>query len=148
MSETISATYRYLLVNYSPLLTLKRVDELMHTTPNGACMAIARKRLPFALALASEQLLLLDFFWLRRLSFECDAPHFGYIELYAQNCRPPEPHHSFRFSVFGKKSYPLVMNSFIPRPAQAMTWRSSASVINCCYAGESTGLISIACPCP
>ena len=55
MNESVSATYRYLLVNYGPLLTLKYVAELMHTTPNGVRMAIVRRRQPFAVALADAQ---------------------------------------------------------------------------------------------
>lgn len=55
MSETISATYRFLLEKYGPLLTLKHVAEVMHTTPNGVRMAIARQRQPFAVSLAGAR---------------------------------------------------------------------------------------------
>lgn len=55
MSETISATYQYLLSKYGPLLTLKHVAEVMHTTPNGVRMAITRQRQPFAAGLADAQ---------------------------------------------------------------------------------------------
>ncbi len=55
MSETISSTYEYLLTHYGPLLTLKHLAEVMHTTPNGVRMAIARKRHPLAVALATAR---------------------------------------------------------------------------------------------
>lgn len=55
MSETISATYQYLLSKYGPLLTLKHVVEVMHTTPNGVRMAVTRQRQPFAAGLADAQ---------------------------------------------------------------------------------------------
>ena len=55
MSEAISATYQYLLARYGPLLTLKHVAEVMHTTPNGVRMAITRQRQPFAAELADAQ---------------------------------------------------------------------------------------------
>lgn len=55
MNDLVSGTYRYLLANYGPLLTLKHVAELMHTTPNGVRMAIVRRRQPFAAALAGAQ---------------------------------------------------------------------------------------------
>lgn len=55
MSETIPATYQYLLTKYGPLLTLKHVAEVMHTTPNGVRMAITRQRQPFAAGLADAQ---------------------------------------------------------------------------------------------
>ena len=52
MNEPISATHAYLLAHYGPLLTLKHVAEVMHTTPNGVRMAIARKQQPLAVGLA------------------------------------------------------------------------------------------------
>jgi len=55
VSETISSTYEYLLMHYGPLLTLKHLAEVMHTTPNGVRMAIARKRQPLAAALANTK---------------------------------------------------------------------------------------------
>jgi len=55
VSETISSTYEYLLTHYGPLLTLKHLAEVMHTTPNGVRMAIARKRHPLAVALATAR---------------------------------------------------------------------------------------------
>ncbi len=55
MSEPISSTYEYLLTHYGPLLTLKHLAEVMHTTPNGVRMAIARKRQPLAIALANAK---------------------------------------------------------------------------------------------
>ena len=39
MSESISATYQYLLTHYGPLMTLKHVAEVMHSTPNGVRMS-------------------------------------------------------------------------------------------------------------
>lgn len=53
MSPSISATHDYLLQHYGPLLTLRHLAELMHTTPNGIRMAIARRRQPLTLALAA-----------------------------------------------------------------------------------------------
>lgn len=55
VSEPISSTYEYLLTHYGPLLTLKHLAEVMHTTPNGMRMAIARKRQPLAIALANAK---------------------------------------------------------------------------------------------
>lgn len=55
MNDLVSGTYGYLLAHYGPLLTLKHVAELMHTTPNGVRMAIVRRRQPFAVALACAQ---------------------------------------------------------------------------------------------
>lgn len=55
MSQHISATHRFLLANYGPLLTLQHVAKIMHSTPNGVRMAIARQQQPFAMALAGAQ---------------------------------------------------------------------------------------------
>lgn len=55
MSNRISPTHHYLLAQYGPLLTLKHLAEVMHSTPGGLRMAIARKRQPLALALAGTQ---------------------------------------------------------------------------------------------
>lgn len=55
VSETIPATYQYLLTKYGPLLTLKHMAEVMHTTPNGVRMAITRQRQPFAAGLSDAQ---------------------------------------------------------------------------------------------
>ena len=55
MSELISPTHQYLLTQYGPLLTLKHLAEVMHSTPGGLRMAIARQRQPLALALAATQ---------------------------------------------------------------------------------------------
>ena len=55
MSESISATYQYLLTHYGPLMTLKHVAEVMHASPNGLRMSIVRKREPFAAALAKAR---------------------------------------------------------------------------------------------
>ena len=52
VNESISPTHGYLLVHYGPLLTLKHVAEVMHSTPNSIRMALRRKREPFARALA------------------------------------------------------------------------------------------------
>ena len=48
MSMSISSTYEYLLTHYGPLLTLKHLAEVMHSTPNGVRMSIARKQQPLA----------------------------------------------------------------------------------------------------
>lgn len=55
MNEAISSTHHYLLQRYGPMLTLKHVAEVMHTTPNGIRMAVARWRQPFAVALAGAR---------------------------------------------------------------------------------------------
>lgn len=55
MSDLISPTHQYLLAHYGPLLTLSHLAEVMHSTPGGLRMAIARKHPPFALALAETQ---------------------------------------------------------------------------------------------
>ena len=55
MNEGISATHTYLLANYGPLLTLRHLAELLHTTPNGIRMAIARRRQPLTKALAEAK---------------------------------------------------------------------------------------------
>ena len=55
MSELNSATYQYLLSNYGPLLTLKHLAEVLHSTPNGVRMGIARRRQPFSIALSAAR---------------------------------------------------------------------------------------------
>jgi len=55
VSNPVSSTYEYLLTHYGPLLTLKHLAEVMHTTPNSVRMAIARKRHPLAVALANAR---------------------------------------------------------------------------------------------
>lgn len=55
MDEGISATHSYLLANYGPLLTLRHLAELLHTTPNGIRMAIARQRQPLTQELAEAK---------------------------------------------------------------------------------------------
>ena len=55
MSDAISATHDYLLKQYGPLLTLKHLAEVMHSTPSGLCMAMSRKKEPFASALAQAR---------------------------------------------------------------------------------------------
>ena len=52
MANPHTETYQYLLTHYGPLLTLKHLAEVMHSSPNGVRMAIARKRQPLAAALA------------------------------------------------------------------------------------------------
>ncbi len=75
MSEPISATYEYLLAHYGPLLTLKHVAEVMHTTPNGVRMAIARKQQPLAIGLsnARQRLGRRVYFEARRVAAVIDA---------------------------------------------------------------------------
>ncbi len=70
MSESISGTYEYLLSHYGPLMTLKHVAEVMHSTPNGVRMAIARRRQPFAelLSRARRQLGRRVYFEARRVA--------------------------------------------------------------------------------
>ncbi len=48
-------TYEYLLEQYGPLLTIKHVAELMHTTPRVICRAINRNRQSFAVGLVSAK---------------------------------------------------------------------------------------------
>lgn len=55
VDEGISATHSYLLANYGPLLTIRHLADLLHTTPNGIRMAIARKRQPLTKALAEAK---------------------------------------------------------------------------------------------
>lgn len=55
MSMPIASTYEYLLTHYGPLLTLKHLAEVMHSTPNGVRMSIARKQQPLAVALAGAR---------------------------------------------------------------------------------------------
>lgn len=55
MNEPISGTYQYLLTHYGPLMTIKHVAEVMHASPHGLRMSIARKREPFAAALANAR---------------------------------------------------------------------------------------------
>ena len=53
VSESNSSTYEYLLSHYGPLLTLKHLAEVMHTTPAGLRMTLARGRQPMSVGLAS-----------------------------------------------------------------------------------------------
>ena len=55
LNPPISATYEYLLKHYGPLLTLKHLAEVMHSTPNGLRMAITRHRQPLAAALTEAK---------------------------------------------------------------------------------------------
>ena len=55
MNHPYSITYEYLLTHYGPLLTLKHLAEIMHSTPNGIRTAMARKRQPAAIALAEAR---------------------------------------------------------------------------------------------
>ncbi|MGH8548448.1 MAG: hypothetical protein ACRERU_07575 [Methylococcales bacterium] len=55
MNADHSGTYEYLLQQYGPLLTLKHVAELMHSTPNGVRMAISRENQAFAVGLSSAK---------------------------------------------------------------------------------------------
>lgn len=55
MGDPITATHQYLLRNYGPLLTLKHLAEVLHSTPSGLRMAMHRKREPFTCALAGTQ---------------------------------------------------------------------------------------------
>ena len=55
MSDGISATHQYLLTHFGPLLTLKHLAEVLHSTPNGLRMAMSRKREPFTVALAGTR---------------------------------------------------------------------------------------------
>lgn len=47
-----AGTYQYLLSHYGPLLTLKHLAEVLHSTPNGVRMTLARRREPLSVALS------------------------------------------------------------------------------------------------
>ncbi|MCB1864355.1 MAG: hypothetical protein KDG50_02925 [Chromatiales bacterium] len=55
MTEPLSATHQYLLAHYGPLLTFKHLAEVLHLSPNGVRMAIARRRQPLAVALGEAR---------------------------------------------------------------------------------------------
>ncbi len=55
MSDAVSATHHYLLNHYGPLLTLKHLAEVLHSTPSGLRMAMRRKREPFMTALGKTR---------------------------------------------------------------------------------------------
>ena len=55
MGDPITATHRYLLSHYGPLLTLKQLAEVLHSTPSGLRIAMHRKREPFTCALAGTR---------------------------------------------------------------------------------------------
>ncbi len=55
MNDANLTTYRYLLSNYGPLLTLTHLAEVLHSTPNGVRMAVARRRQPLAIALSGAR---------------------------------------------------------------------------------------------
>jgi hypothetical protein len=48
-------TYEYLLAHYGPLLTLEHLAEVLHSTPAGVRMNLARRRQPLAIALAQSR---------------------------------------------------------------------------------------------
>ena len=50
-----ASTYAYLLRQYGPLLTLRHLAEVMHTTPAGLRMALSRRGHPFTVALAGSR---------------------------------------------------------------------------------------------
>jgi hypothetical protein len=55
VSETNTSTYEYLLTHYGPLLTLKQVACVMHTTPSGLRIAIKRHQCGMAEGLATAR---------------------------------------------------------------------------------------------
>ena len=55
MHNRITATHHYLLTTYGPLLTLKHLASVLHSTPSGLRMAMHRKREPFTCALAGTR---------------------------------------------------------------------------------------------
>lgn len=55
MNALHSGTYQYLLQQYGPLLTLKQIAELLHSTPNGVRMAISRGNQTFAVGLSKTR---------------------------------------------------------------------------------------------
>ena len=55
-SDSPSAlTYQYLVSRYGPLLTLKHLAEVLHSTPNGLRMTLARRRDPLSVALSRSR---------------------------------------------------------------------------------------------
>ncbi len=48
-------TYAYLMSHYGPLLTLKHLAEVLHRTPNGVRMTLARRRQPLSIALSESR---------------------------------------------------------------------------------------------
>ncbi len=55
MTEPLSPTHQYLLTHYGPLLTLKHLAEVLHSTPSGLRMAMSRQTQPFTVALAGTR---------------------------------------------------------------------------------------------
>jgi hypothetical protein len=55
VKDADSNTYEYLLASYGPLLTLQNLADVMHASPNGLRVAIARQRHPFSIALAGAR---------------------------------------------------------------------------------------------
>ena len=55
MPPLISVTYQYLLDHYGPLLTMKHLAEVLHTSYGGLRMDIVRGNHPLAVGLASAQ---------------------------------------------------------------------------------------------
>lgn len=55
MATTVSVTHEYLLNKYGPLLTLKHLAEVMHSTPAGLRMALSRKNQSMSVALAKTR---------------------------------------------------------------------------------------------
>lgn len=55
VTDSNTSTYEYLLAHYGPLLTLKHVAEVMHTTPAGLRVSLSRRRQPLAVQLAATR---------------------------------------------------------------------------------------------
>jgi len=55
VSDANSSTYDYLLTHYGPLLTLKQLARVLHTTPSGLRVAMARHRDGMANGLCSAR---------------------------------------------------------------------------------------------
>lgn len=55
MTHPISPTLGYLLMHYGPLLTLKQLAEVLHSTPGATRMVIRREQAPLAVALARAE---------------------------------------------------------------------------------------------
>lgn len=55
MAQTTSPIHAYLLAQYGPLLTLEHLAAILHSSPNGLRMALARRRHPLAVALAGAR---------------------------------------------------------------------------------------------
>ena len=92
MNEANSPTYDYLLERYGPLMTLAHVTEVLHGTPSGIRMVIARRHGALATALgeARRKFGRRVFFDTRRVAEVIDQ------EAPASDCSPPATRRAVR----------------------------------------------------